>query len=810
MSALNSSLLLKSLLLLCWLAIPLSSAAQEATQNPTTAAAQNATEETKQRTPRERTPKERLTGEQRVAKGRVGVIEGVVINFKSGEPIAGAIVQVLNDTLQGVSDSEGRYRIERVRMGYNTLYGEGEGFRGMVAPSVMVTRSEVAEVNFELDPFENQELEEIVVTASPLVATVESPLSLRRFGTEEIDLTPGANRDISRVVQSAPGVVSIKSNNRNDLLVRGGGANENKYFLDGIEIPILNHFSVQGGSGGYASLVNTYLLSSTNFYTGAFPTNYGNALSSVLDMQLRTGNSESFDGRFSIGATDAEISLDTPLSKDGRTTLLASFRQSYLQFLFSALNLPFLPTFNDYQFKLNHQISERESIYLIGLGSFDKNRVNRDIENPTESDLDLQRRILDNDQNSQVIGAGYRKRWSGRSLRTVLSFDRFANDYYRDITLSDEPVYKGEEGNVRFRSEMEWWDLGAYRVNAGIGGGYGFNHQMSLWRYSIFGNVSRYLFEDRLSLMLGLRADANTYSTRMNNPLQQLSPRLSAEYSFSDRWKMAAFVGRYYQEPTYTVMGYDNELSPYPPQSERLSYGYVNTATLGVEFNPSRLVQWKVEGFYKGYNQMPISLLDSLPVTTSNIDSSVIGNEPIASVGRGRSYGMEFSFRHLDWNNLSLNLSYTLMRAEVAEMNDNLQPTSHYTTSDWDINHILNIVGIYKFGNNWSFGAKWYFSSGFPYTPYDVSATSYIPYWSSNPGYPILDYDLYNALRTTSFHQLDIRLDKMWFFDSWRLNLYLDIQNLYDFNGVGQANLTPNSTRMATPSSTQPTPTTTS
>ncbi len=166
------------------------------------------------------------------------------------------------------------------------------------------------------------------------------------------------------------------------MLVRGGGANENKYYLDGIEIPVLNHFAVQGGSGGNASLVNTDLLRSVNFYTGAFPAAFGNGLSSVMDMRMRDGNPTRFKGKLILGASDFGINFDTPVSRNGKTTLLASYRRSYLQMLFSVLGLPFLPTYNDYQFKLASKLGASDEFYLIGLGSFDYNRLNTGLKDP--------------------------------------------------------------------------------------------------------------------------------------------------------------------------------------------------------------------------------------------------------------------------------------------------------------------------------------------------------------------------------------------------------------------------------------------
>ena len=297
-------------------------------------------------------------------------------------PIAGITVRLAGDTLAGTSNGNGLFLIRRVPVGYNTLYVAAEGFHAVTTESFLVTASDTAVVNIALDTMQVA-LSEVVVAVSPLAATTESPVSMRRIGTEEIDMTPGANRDISKVVQSAPGVIATAIQ-RNDVLVRGGGANENKYYLDGIEIPVLNHFAVQGGSGGNASLVNTDLLRSVNFYTGAFPAAFGNGLSSVMDMRMRDGNPTRFKGKLILGASDFGINFDTPVSRNGKTTLLASYRRSYLQMLFSVLGLPFLPTYNDYQFKLTSKLGASDEFYLIGLGSFDYNRLNTGLKDPDD------------------------------------------------------------------------------------------------------------------------------------------------------------------------------------------------------------------------------------------------------------------------------------------------------------------------------------------------------------------------------------------------------------------------------------------
>ena len=133
-------------------------------------------------------------------------------------------------------------------------------------------------------------LNTVVVVPSPFRRSIESPVSMRIIGLQEIEKSPGANRDVSRIVRSYPGVSFSPIGYRNDLIVRGGSPSENRFYMDGIEIPNINHFATQGASGGPVSIVNADLIREITFYTGAFPANRSGALSSVLDFQLKDGN----------------------------------------------------------------------------------------------------------------------------------------------------------------------------------------------------------------------------------------------------------------------------------------------------------------------------------------------------------------------------------------------------------------------------------------------------------------------------------------------------------------------------------------
>jgi hypothetical protein len=287
-----------------------------------------------------------------------GVIEGRVYNATTNEPIPFANILIWNTQTGAVSNYDGEFKFTGVEPGYVKLEVSSVGFATKITESFMVTNAKPVYIEIALEE-KTEEIEQVVVTASPFRMKKESPLSLRRIGVEQIEKSPGANRDISRVIQSFPGVASSVSF-RNDVIVRGGGPSENVFYLDGVEIPNINHFSTQGASGGPVGIINTDFIRQVEFYSGAFPANRGNALSSVLEFDQVDGNKENVEIQGAIGASEASVTFDGPIADN--TTFIFSARRSYLQLLFKLFELPFLPTFNDFQFKSKTKIDSKNEL----------------------------------------------------------------------------------------------------------------------------------------------------------------------------------------------------------------------------------------------------------------------------------------------------------------------------------------------------------------------------------------------------------------------------------------------------------------
>jgi hypothetical protein len=508
-----------------------------------------------------------------------GIIKGRVSDELTNEPIPFCTI-LLDDTDDGTTtDIDGNFTLEGLEPGLYSLTATYVGYRDETVFEIQVTNAKPAEVNIQMKTA-TQNLEEVVVKASPFKKTAESPVSLRTIGVAEIQRNPGANRDISRVVQSLPGVTTTASF-RNDLIIRGGAPNENRFYLDDVEVPNINHFATQGASGGPVGLINVNFINEVDFYSGAFPANRGNALSSVFNFNQRDGRNDRLGATLMVSATDVGLTLEGPVGD--KTTYLLSARRSYLQLLFQALDLPFLPIYNDFQAKIKHKIDKRNEIYFVGLGAIDNVSLNTGA-NETEEQRFILNSIPVNDQWNYTNGLVY-KHYTDKGYWTfVLSRNMLNNEaekYLRNDESSEENLllrYRSQEIENKFRMEHDL-RMGDYRVNAGLGYEYikynnstfnriftnagpqtiDFSSAFDMNRYFAFGQISRNFLKDRLSLSFGVRADGVSYSEEMSNPLDQLSPRFSMAYNFSDRFSFNFNTGIYYQLPPYTVLGYQED-----------------------------------------------------------------------------------------------------------------------------------------------------------------------------------------------------------------------------------------------------------
>ena len=715
-------------------------------------------------------------------------IKGVVIDKSTRQPLEFVNVLVVGLGIGTSTDANGNFLITQVPPGIYRLQASFLGYKTELTPEYRVNHV-TPYVQIELEE-ENASLNEVVVTASPFQKVPESPVSLRVIGLQEIEKAPGANRDISKVVQNYPGVTFSPIGYRNDLIVRGGGPSENRFYLDGVEIPNINHFSTQGASGGPVGLIDADLIRSVKFYSGAFPADKGNALSSVLDFSLRDGDMERNSLKATLGAS--EVSLSSNGHIGNKTSYLVSVRQSYLQALFKILGLPFLPAYTDASFKIKTRFDSHNELTLLGLGGIDRMKLNLGIEG---EDAEYMLSYLPEiNQETYTVGGVYRH-YSQRHVQSIVLSQSYLNNRnvkYRDNDESSEENLTlrlgsiEQETKLRMENTSSWsvWKVKAgfdlnysryksneyHKVFANALREYDYHTDLSLWRWGMFASVDYAAPDKSFTASMGVRTDGNNCSDKMKELWRQLSPRLSVSYRLIEGLTLSGHVGLYYQLPSYTALGFKGEEGEYV--NRHLDYISVSQESLGLSWTPNENMELSVEGFYKLYGHMPFSLSDQIPLSCKGNDYGTIGNEPLSSEAKGRSYGVELMFKWLLTQKLNLSSSLTIFKSEFKDGEQ-----GSYVPSAWDNRFILNMSGTYNFPKHWSLGAKVSCIGGSPYTPYDVEKSSLVEAWNVQ-GRAYYDYSRYNQERLPVFGQLDVRVDKTFYLKKCMLGFYLDIQNI--------------------------------
>ena len=722
-------------------------------------------------------------------------IRGVVIDKFSREPVSFATVSVFQGTKFAITDSLGRFSIEGLPAGAYRLKVDLLGYNQFITEEMMLSIK---------GSFLNIELEEESVLlaaatvkpkANPFRRIPETPLSQRTIGVQEIERNPGANRDISRVVASLPGVANVVGGGfRNDILVRGGGPAENKYFLDGIEVPSINHFSTQGSSGGPVGIIDADFIREVDFYGGSFPVARGGAISSVLDFKLKEGDPLNNTYKFTVGASEAGFGSNGHLTK--RTSYLASVRVSYLQFLFRAINLPFLPTFTDMQVKLKTRFDNKHELTFIALGGLDDMTLNDDT-GGKESNEYILAYLPVIQQEVLTTGLVYRYYYGSNNLSLFLSQSYLNNrntKYAGNDDSSEDNLslkYRSVEQETKFRAE-NLVRFGDFRVITGVGlelplysnstfqriflqnpVTVDYNSDLSFLKYAVFTNANYTSPDKRFTANLGIRFDGNTYSDKMANLFRQFSPRLSLSYELLSDFYLNAGVGRYYQLPPYTALGYRDLQGDLV--NKELEYIGSDQISAGVDYRNSNGVQLAAELFYRNNFNGMWSVRDSIPVEGKGINYGVSGNEEITSTLKSRSYGVEFSARWFLADKFNLLGSLTIFRSEYNT------PDNNWIARTWNNKRLLTLSAGYKFPKNYFAGVKYRYSGGAPYTPLDEYKSSLVNAWdASGRAYP--NYALYNSQYLGIFNQLDIRVDKEFYFNKFALKVYLDVQNVTNFD----------------------------
>ncbi len=706
---------------------------------------------------------------------------------ENGKPISGAKIMFENSENSTISSENGYFIFENIIPNSYNIAASATGFQDLALFNVIIKSVGNVDLIFNLKS-NSQQLKEVVVAKNPFKRIKETPLSIQSLSAVEVATYPGGNNDIAKVVQSLPGVSGSIGGFRNDVIIRGGAPNENVYYLDGIEIPNINHFSTQGSAGGPVGMLNVSFIDGVTLSTSAFEAKYDNVLSGVLQFNQRKGNNKKFQGNIRVGASETALTVEGPLFKgtkeNSNTTYLLSVRRSYLQFLFGLIGLPIRPDYWDYQYKFNHKIDEFNEINFLGIGSLDDFSVKKPKDYTPQQQIVLEQVSIIK-QWSNTGGITWKKRFkdgSGFMLNSISA--NVLNNNFKRYTDNENltGLYftnNARETEIKFRNEVtkninDWKIVAGFNITNSIYSNktavqtpfLNYETKLNFFKYGLFAQASKSFLDDRLDLSFGFRTDANTFTTQKNQLIETFSPRFSASYALTEEkdWRINAAIGKYSKIQPYTVLGYKDNFGEFANKDA----DYTNTIhyVLGVSKSINKSTQASIEGFYKKYNNYGISINDGVSLANKGGGFEVLGNEDIVTSGTGNTYGMEITFQQKLTKNFFGIFAYTLFKSEFSGLDNKFRP------SVWDSRHLVSFTGGYKFKRNWEIGVRYRYAGKTPYVAVDQTQTL--------AQYPriVLDYNQLGNENLAAFSQFDARIDKKWNFKKFALDVFIDVQNL--------------------------------
>jgi hypothetical protein len=721
-----------------------------------------------------------------VASGQTtGTLSGRVVSRESQAALEAARVEILGTPLSTVTGTGGTFSLAGIPTGVYAVRFSAVGYQPFSQANVTIGSGKPYTVFIELDR-RALTLESIAVTATPYFQpTLQAPSLGHALNAEEVRNAPGVQEDVIRAIALLPGV-GVTTGGRNDLVVRGGAPFENLFLVDGLEVPNLNHFGSQGSTGGPLSLINIDFVQDAEFSSGGFSARFGDRTASVTSVNLREANRDRVSGEVNLSATGVGAIVEAPLGGGG--SVLASVRRSYLDFVFSLVGFPFVPTYWDATVKLVQPLGNRDRLSVLFIGALD----DVGLDQTTADNRYDNSRLIATDQNQYIAGLTW-QRSLARGYLEVTMGRTFSAYESSQVDSLEQPILsnRSREGNTTLRAlwsrsigertELKLGQdlraLGDLDYEIAIPGEYRRDEQgrpqalavdtaFSAWRWSPWAEGA-FPFGDRLRATAGLRLDL--YGDLPGEV--RLSPRLLLAWDARPGTTVTLAGGRYHQAPAsiWLVGDPDNPSQLEPFRSDQVVAGFERL------LRPDLRLQ--IEGYYKWYRGYParvwrpqaVLALAGFEDTQSDIP---FGLEPLSSSGRGSAFGGEVllqkRFSDVPLYGLA---SLSLNRTQFTSLDAINRPGS------FDTRLITNLSAGYRLNPRWEVSSKFRLATGRPTTPFLTEGAA--------AGQ--LDFSQYNAgARLPLFHALDIRVDRRWAFRSVQLETYLDIQNVYGRENISQ------------------------
>jgi hypothetical protein len=605
----------------------------------------------------------------------------------------------------------------------------------------------------------------------PSEATViGSPIAPVLSG-EAIGYTPGALEDVFRALQAQPGVAASQDN-RNDLLVRGGGAIENQTRIDGFDVPNPNHFGAQGGTGGALSILPPWIIQRGALELGGFSVAYGDRMSSVADVSLRPGRSDRVRAMFGGGVGGAMAIAEGRLGSGG--SWLASARRSLLEIAFHDETAEAVPRYADALLKIDQRAGDRHAVSILGLGSKDSIDVNDERTGEDETT---------GDEWIGLAGVRLDSAWSPRTSSVVAASIGTSEV---DATAMDgavvDAIDRGRDVELRLRADVRRTGTAVGDVLAGAAvKAYHYDYDLyvnDLWtpydpgkrdleahdRRS-FTDVAAYFeaahaLPARGRILVGLRLDHWSAAS-----VTAGSPRVKAEFVPARYLRLVGYWGIYRQGVPYIWQAS-------APENTGLAPIVSSQVGGGFDLEPRRWLRLGVEAFDKRYDNYPVdpAIPSRVLVSSSaDFDSPFVG--PLVSAGQVHASGVDTFAAISSGTGVRITANYSYWHVSQLGLDEVWRPAEH------ELRHQARVELMYRPAAGWSTGFRWRYASGRPYTPFDVKA-------STKAGRGVYDLAQINALNYPDYRRIDLRLDKTFTGSRAATMLYAEVDNLFDHDNV--------------------------
>ena len=705
--------------------------------------------------------KKRIAGnEYRRNNSPSGIINGTVIDVETRAPLADAAVEVLGTKLGAITDRQGRFIISSVPVGTYVLRVSFTGYEPFLATDIVVKSAGYTTLNAKLKLLVI-EIGSIVVEASYFTAAEEELTSTVAFSQEEIRRTSGTAGDVSRTINSLPSIANTDDED-NFLVVRGGHPAENGFYIDNMQITGINHFSHPASMGGAIGLLNVDFLQDVTFSAGGFSAEYGDRLSSVMELTYREGNRDKFCTEFGANMAGLSFQGEGPIA-GGKGSWLLSLRRSYLDLLQKIVapkeDEEDIIRFGDYQTKLTLDINDRNRINLLAVAgkSEEQNRSTFIVDNNGDEDenpllYDQQTWSDKSEAWVSFVGLNWFNQWSNKGYsNTSISyclndFSEFDKNYAYNTTHSENSTDQAIQlRNVNFFRFNRYcrikYGVEAKHIISDINGSHIDKKTLNADLLGSFASLELSPHR-KFDTSLGLRYDYYSF-----NAGSHLSPRASVAWKLTDKTTLTAAAGIYHQTIPLNILSRQlwRENGEQPDKArDATAYHYI----LGYNYLLTKNTRLTVEVYDKEYRNFDLPI----DIEETRLDISLLN-----SSRRAFCRGVEITVQKKLARDLYGLLSGTYFQSRFRDQ------SGAWKDRYFNNRYIISAQGGYVANKNWELSARFIYAGGRPYTPFDGTLNSaYYP----------------------AYHTLNLRVDRRFNFRHSNLVVYADIWNIYNQQNV--------------------------